>query len=86
MDARPKVGDTVRVEGDMWGSVIIEDFTLEELNYCLGFYRSECPKVPSAFVPLSELMVASPDASREYYSHFGEYFSDYVRTFEIIRN
>ena len=84
---RPKVGDTVRVQYSMWKSIHFADHKLEELNFCLGFY-GDCegfgPRVPTNFTPLSELVESAPGAKREYWSNYGEYFSEYVNTFEII--
>ena len=87
---KPKVGDTVRVEYSTWGGgVAFHEYHLEEFNFCLGFYgdiEGLGPRVPINFTPLSALIESAPDAERKYWSNHGEYFSEYVNTFEIISN
>ncbi len=84
---KPKVGDTVRVTKSYFGSdVYFEHFKLEEYNYCLGFYGEGGPRTPCNFTPLSDLFDKSPDSTSEYYSNYGQYWSDYIQTFEIIKS
>lgn len=85
---RPKIGDTVRVERSYYGrEIYFTEHKLEEFNFCLGFYGDSeglGPRTPCNFTPLSALYDKAPDASREYFSNYGEHFSDYVNKFEII--
>ena len=85
----PRVGDTVRVERNMWGNhVYFTEHKIEEINYCLGFYGDSegfGPRTPCNFTPLCDLYSKSPEATQEYWSNHGSYWSEYVNTFEIIK-
>lgn len=83
--SRPKPGDEVRVMKFMFGHFShFETFKLEEFHYCLGFFQSEAHRADSKFTPLCNLIEASPDATRGYWSNYGEYCTKYVATYEII--
>jgi hypothetical protein len=82
---KPKVGDIVRFNWYMMGRLAgMREAVIEEYNYCLGFYGEYGPKSPCNFTPLSSLYEAHPEAEDLYWSNYGPYKSDYIRTFEII--
>jgi len=82
---RPRVGDIVRVEKEIFGHIVgFEEYKLVEFNFCLGFFGEDGPESPINFTPLSDLIIPSPDATREYFSNYRPYYSDYVNTFVII--
>ncbi|HBF48176.1 MAG TPA: hypothetical protein DDW91_17720 [Shewanella frigidimarina] len=85
--SKPKAGDTVRVQKSFWGNdIYIDTFVLEEFNFCLGYYEIDGPKSPCNFTPLCNLVERAPDATEEYWSNYGPYYSDYINTFEVISN
>ena len=82
---RPKAGDEVRVMRFIFGDFShFDTFKLEEFHYCLGFFQSDAHRADSKFTPLCGLIEPSPDSTRGYWSNYGEYFNDYVTTYEII--
>jgi len=88
-DLKPEVGDTVRVQRSFFGSdTYFTEHKIEEINHCLGFYGDSegfGPRTPCNFTPLCALYDKAPGARREYWSNYGEYFSDYIKTFEVIK-
>lgn len=83
---KPQVGDTVRVPRFFFGKLAyFVEYTLEECNYCLGFYGEDGPKTPCNFTALSECYEPAPDSESKYWSNYGPYHSDYIQTFEVIR-
>ncbi|MDI9276217.1 hypothetical protein QMZ65_03225 [Pantoea sp. EABMAA-21] len=84
--SKPKAGDKVRVMKFIFGHFShFDEFVLEEFHYCLGFFQSDAHRADSKFTPLSDLIEPAPDSARRYWSHYGEYFTDYVATYEIIK-
>lgn len=82
----PKVGDEVRVMRFIFGHFShFDTFRLEEFHYCLGFFQSDAHRADSQFTPLCELIEPAPDSTKGYWSHYGEYFNEYVTTYEIIK-
>lgn len=82
----PKPGDEVRVMKFIFGRFShFDTFKLEEFHHCLGFFQSDAHRADSQFTPLCELIEPAPDSERKYWSHYGEYFTDYVTTYEIIK-
>ena len=83
---KPKVGDEVRVMRFIFGHFShFDTFMLEEFHYCLGFFQSDAHRADSQFTPLCDLIVPSPYSTKGYWSHYGEYFNEYVTTYEIIK-
>lgn len=86
-ETRPKAGDKIRVQKSYWsGDIHFEEYKLDELDYCLGFYGEDGPKSPCNFTPLCWLVEPAPDSTDEYWSNYGGYHSAYVKTYEIIRS
>lgn len=82
---KPKVGDIVRVPQYIFGYVVdILEFPLEEFHSCLGFFQSDAHRADSKFTPLCELIEPAPDAQRKYWSNYGDYYSSYIQTYEVI--
>jgi hypothetical protein len=82
IDTRPEVGDTVRVQLEQYKTVYFEEFLLEEYHHCLGFWSKEGIK---KFTPLCECIEPSADSKLLYMSNYGEYHSDFVSTYTVIK-
>lgn len=84
----PKAGDIIRVFlGNSWYETL-EEFTLEEFRFTIGFFKSEQDREAGNFTALSdnEIYTRGPDSKNCYVSNYGEYISNLVPNFEIIRS
>ena len=74
-----KAGDNIRIQRYMMGHPqYLEDFTIEEFRYCLGFFESPQHRMAGKFTPLCDVYEAGPESERSYISNFGEYITNEV--------
>lgn len=76
-----KIGDRVRVDLGNWMCKDLQDFTLEEFRYALGFFESESHRLMGKFTPLCNLYERGPDSENAYMSNMGEYVTNMVPAF-----
>ena len=84
----PKEGDIIRVFiGCSWYETL-EEFKLEKFRFTLGFFKSEQAREAGNFTALSDsdIWTRGPDSKNGYVSNYGEYVSNLVPNFEIIRS
>ncbi len=84
----PNEGDTIRVFiGCSWYETL-EEFKLERFRFTLGFFKSEQDREAGNFTALSDndIWTSGPDSKISYVSNYGEYVSNLVPNFEIIRS
>ncbi|MDU7405630.1 MAG: hypothetical protein E7L15_17460 [Citrobacter portucalensis] len=85
---KPKAGDVIRVVSDnYWRGTEVDEYTLEEFRFTLGFFKSDDHRTAGLFTALSDgdLWIDGPDSKDEYICNFGSYRSNQVPAFEVIR-
>ena len=80
-----KVGDIVRVQANVYGSIEFCEFKIEKYHDCLGFFTSDYKRKGGLFTPLCMLLEQDID-SREYISNFGEIFTRRSKICDVYRD
>ena len=77
-----KAGDRIRVDVGRYALYTdLQDFTVEEFRYCLGFFASDQHREAGHFTPLCDVYGRGPDSESKYISNFGEYTTNLVPDF-----
>lgn len=80
-------GDKIQLDLGWDGMTVdLQDFTVEEFRFALGVFLSDDHRKMKKFTPLCELFCDGPNSEKEHMPHYGEYSTNQVPSFKLLRS
>lgn len=81
-----RAGTCIRLAHYQHGHLIDQvEYVVEEFRHCLGVFLTPEDREAGAFTPLCHLYQPGPDSEQGYIPNYGEYWTNQVPAWEVVR-